>query len=287
MKIKEVETRTGLVRKNIRYYESEELLTPGREEGNRYRNYSEEDISRLLKIKLLRQLGVPIRDIREYFEGSLGLREIMARRRSQIDQELEQLRKMGQLCLRLEDEPELDPGNVEQCLKEISEEEKKGALFQNIRRDWTNYNKELHETFIYIEAEGELLNPHDFARETAIYAQKHHMAYETVRLDQTYAIVKLEGIQYLASYTCIRFRFAKIPMVKLTRCKPPKERVSLGKFIFLSILPLLLIMGGIAFNILGNTYFPGHPHLYQFVPMACFVGSFFLVSSSRNIRYHD
>ena len=84
MKIKEVETRTGLVRKNIRYYESEELLTPGREEGNRYRNYSEEDISRLLKLKLLRQLGVPIRDIREYFEGSLGLREIMARRRSQM-----------------------------------------------------------------------------------------------------------------------------------------------------------------------------------------------------------
>ena len=32
MKMKEVETRTGLDRKNIRYYESEELLEPGRTE---------------------------------------------------------------------------------------------------------------------------------------------------------------------------------------------------------------------------------------------------------------
>ena len=44
MKMKEAEARTGLDRKNIRYYESEELLAPRRTEGNRYRDYSEEDI---------------------------------------------------------------------------------------------------------------------------------------------------------------------------------------------------------------------------------------------------
>jgi len=45
MKMKEAEARTGLDRKNIRYYESEELLAPRRTEGNRYRDYSEEDIA--------------------------------------------------------------------------------------------------------------------------------------------------------------------------------------------------------------------------------------------------
>ena len=35
MKMKEAEVRTGLDRKNIRYYESEELLAPRRTEGNR------------------------------------------------------------------------------------------------------------------------------------------------------------------------------------------------------------------------------------------------------------
>ena len=42
MKMKEAEARTGLDRKNIRYYESEELLAPRRTEGNRYRDYSKE-----------------------------------------------------------------------------------------------------------------------------------------------------------------------------------------------------------------------------------------------------
>ena len=63
MKMKEAEARTGLDRKNIRYYESEELLAPRRTEGNRYRDYSEEDIERLLEIRFLRQLGIPIRDL--------------------------------------------------------------------------------------------------------------------------------------------------------------------------------------------------------------------------------
>ena len=100
-------------------------------------NYSVEDIDRLLKIKLLRQLGIPIKDIHGYFEGSVGLGEVMARRRSQIDQELEQLKKMGQLCDRLEEQEDLTPVDVEQCLKEIREEADRGALFQNIRKDWT------------------------------------------------------------------------------------------------------------------------------------------------------
>ena len=51
MKMKEAEIRSGLDRKNIRYYESEELLAPRRTEGNRYRDYSEEDIERLLEIR--------------------------------------------------------------------------------------------------------------------------------------------------------------------------------------------------------------------------------------------
>lgn len=285
MKMKEVETRTGLDRKNIRYYESEELLTPRRDEGNRYRNYSVEDIDRLLKIKLLRQLGIPIKDIHGYFEGSVGLGEVMARRRSQIDQELEQLKKMGQLCDRLEEQEDLTPVDVEQCLKEIREEADRGALFQNIRKDWTMYRQELHKTFIYIEAEGELLKPEDFARETAVYALKHKLDYETVRLDKTYAIVKLEGIAYQASYTTIAYRFAQMPMVKLTRCRPPEKTVSIWKYIFFSLLPMLLIAGGILFNILGSRYFPGHPRLYHFVTMACFAGAFFLAVSKKNVNY--
>ena len=98
MKMKEAEIRSGLDRKNIRYYESEELLAPRRTEGNRYRDYSEEDIERLLEIRFLRQLGIPIRDIRGLFEGRLTLSELMRMRPDRIDVEMSQLKKLEQMC---------------------------------------------------------------------------------------------------------------------------------------------------------------------------------------------
>ncbi|MDR3784395.1 MAG: MerR family transcriptional regulator, partial [Dysosmobacter sp.] len=52
-----MEARSGVPRANIRYYEAEGLLAPARS-GNGYRDYSEEDLRTLEKIKLLRRLGV-------------------------------------------------------------------------------------------------------------------------------------------------------------------------------------------------------------------------------------
>ena len=46
-------------RANIRYYEQQGLLTPARRE-NGYREYSDEDLQTLQKIKLLRHLGLSL-----------------------------------------------------------------------------------------------------------------------------------------------------------------------------------------------------------------------------------
>ena len=55
MTIKEIETLSGMTRANIRFYEAEGLLSPVREE-NGYRDYSEEDLETLKKIRLFRTL---------------------------------------------------------------------------------------------------------------------------------------------------------------------------------------------------------------------------------------
>ena len=168
MKMKEAEIRSGLDRKNIRYYESEELLVPRRTEGNRYRDYSEEDIERLLEIRFLRQLGIPIRDIRGLFEGRLTLSELMRMRLDRIDGEMSQLKKLEQMCARLEEQQTLKPLVVEQCLEEISREDGENTWLEDIRKDWKMFQKELHSQYIYFEPEGEILTPEDFARETAL-----------------------------------------------------------------------------------------------------------------------
>ena len=63
MKINEVEALVGITRKNIRFYESEGLLTPRRNSENGYRDYGEGEVRTLLQIKLMRKLGVSLEDL--------------------------------------------------------------------------------------------------------------------------------------------------------------------------------------------------------------------------------
>ena len=52
MKINEVEQQAGITKRNIRFYEQQGLLSPKRNGENGYRDYSEEDVAELKKIKL-------------------------------------------------------------------------------------------------------------------------------------------------------------------------------------------------------------------------------------------
>ena len=83
--------------KTIRYYESIGLCTPSQtDENSNYRYYSIDDIFRLDLIRLLgRQLGLPLRTIKEYFDQSADLDQLTTYLRQQeqeIDAEIEDLR---------------------------------------------------------------------------------------------------------------------------------------------------------------------------------------------------
>ena len=59
MKIKEVEELSGMTRANIRFYEKEGLLSPQRK-SNGYRDYTEEDVETLKRIRLLRSIHISL-----------------------------------------------------------------------------------------------------------------------------------------------------------------------------------------------------------------------------------
>lgn len=69
MKIKDVENRTGLTAKSIRFYETKGLIRVGRQPENDYRDYTEENVQQLMKIKLLRYLEFTVEEIRELLES--------------------------------------------------------------------------------------------------------------------------------------------------------------------------------------------------------------------------
>ena len=86
MTIKELETSLGMPRANIRLYEQEGFLTPERG-ANNYRIYSEEDVETLRKIKLLRQLGLPLDTIKQVKSGELGLDTALARQQRTLEEQ--------------------------------------------------------------------------------------------------------------------------------------------------------------------------------------------------------
>ena len=87
MFINEVEHIVGLSKKSIRYYEENGLLNPKRNKNNDYRIYSKEDIEKLKVIKFLRELNVPIRELKLLNEGNLTLQDCMKERIKKIESE--------------------------------------------------------------------------------------------------------------------------------------------------------------------------------------------------------
>ena len=90
MTIKEMEARTGLTRANIRFYEAEGLITPERR-PNGYRDYSEEDLTVLQRVKLLRSLHMSLEEIKAVRTGDHTLAQA-------LDQHLAKLER-DQACL--------------------------------------------------------------------------------------------------------------------------------------------------------------------------------------------
>ncbi len=97
MTIKEIETRSGMTRANIRFYEAEGLLEPSRLE-NGYRDYSEDDLAALDRIRLLRGLHVPLDEIRALQKGARTLVEVLEWQLPALEREQTQLGRAAELC---------------------------------------------------------------------------------------------------------------------------------------------------------------------------------------------
>ncbi len=135
MKINEVEAAVGVTKKNIRFYEEEGLISPSREPGNGYRSYSQADVERLRRIKLLRKLDVPLAEIREMLEGRKTLAEGMALQLERLNTRRKDLNEAIGFCEVLEkDTVSLNELDVEQTLARLAAREEQGVTFVNIER---------------------------------------------------------------------------------------------------------------------------------------------------------
>ncbi len=132
MKIKEMESRSGIDRATIRYYEKEGLFEPLRTD-NGYREYSEKDLELLMKIKLLRSLHVTLDDIRSVIKGKTSLRDTVSSQTKFLDSEEENITYAKEMCRTIyKNEMNFEQLDAEKYLTEIdrSSEESGSKYFQ-------------------------------------------------------------------------------------------------------------------------------------------------------------
>lgn len=132
MKINEVEALSGISKKNIRFYEEQGLLNPKRNAENGYREYCDEDVQILRRIRLLRKLDVPIDEIRQMFSGTHTVGDGMRRHIITLEREQRNLEQAISLCEELShsDIPiaQLD---TEGMLSRMEQMEQSGTTFSN------------------------------------------------------------------------------------------------------------------------------------------------------------
>ena len=106
-------------------------MCPHRSE-NGYRDYRQEDVETLQRIKLLRKLGLPLTEIRKMQQGTLTLGDGMGRHLITLERERENLRQAMELCQSLRDTgqslPALDAGAL---LERLAQMEQEGTTFMD------------------------------------------------------------------------------------------------------------------------------------------------------------
>ena len=100
MRTGEVEKLTEVKEANIKFYEREGLIKPRRNE-NGYRDFSDEDVKIINRIKTLRMLDVPIPEIKKLFDGDVQLEAVLEERLSEMNLQAKVLDNRMESCRRI------------------------------------------------------------------------------------------------------------------------------------------------------------------------------------------
>ena len=134
MKINQVAELVDITKKNIRFYEDQGLVEPGRDPQNGYREYTMDDVEQLRQVKLMRQLGVSCDDIRKMREGKLSLEKCMRDHLIELDRNSMNIEHMKEVCqVMAEEEEDYSSVDASVYLEKMKELEKGGVRFMNVK----------------------------------------------------------------------------------------------------------------------------------------------------------
>ena len=143
MKIKQVEELVGITSKNIRFYEEQGLLQPRRTE-NGYRDYRQEDVEQLKRVKLFRKLGVPVEQIGKLFQGRISVNDCLENQEAALKREQDNIEKLCVLTHEmLAGSLSIEKLDSDYWLDEVEKMEKEGIDFVNVSKIDIHMKKKL------------------------------------------------------------------------------------------------------------------------------------------------
>ena len=244
--IKEAEELTGISRQNIRYYEKMGLLNPKRDAGNGYRKYDEEDIGRLKAILLFRKLDMPLEEIRKLLDHEIDLQQALDTQKAYLQKEQQKLEAALAFCdtIQEQDLAELD---INRCLQEIEEQEKRGNTFADILHDYKAVAEMEKKRAFTFWPDDFCTTPRQMTDELCRYANENNLDL-VITKEGLMPEFTLDGIEYRAVRIHVRGGMAiHAEMIHPEDYIPQgmsEKRYSILRMIVVAIVPLACILAG-------------------------------------------
>ena len=197
MNAKQAEEKTGITRRNLRFYEDRGLIHPSRNPENDYRDYSENDIEVLKKIRALRMLDVSLEDIASLFKEEKTLKQVMTAQEEKLKQRRQELDTAIRFCRELQNEVP----DVNALLDRMDQPEVRENLFTGWLRDYQAVARAEARKQFYFNADKEIGNYRDLTMALFAYGEKQNQEI-VITKEGLPAEFTMDGIEYTADRLC-------------------------------------------------------------------------------------
>lgn len=96
----EIAKKLSTTKRTLRFYDQIGLLTPSFVSAGGHRVYTDEDVEKLYKIRLLKSLGLSLKQVKLIFEESaLGWEDLLQQQLTEIEKQLKKYKLMQEIVL--------------------------------------------------------------------------------------------------------------------------------------------------------------------------------------------
>lgn len=245
MNIKQAEKISGVSRQNIRFYEREGLLTPVRNPENDYREYSDGDVQRLKRIRLLRMLDMPLEQIRMLLDGSVTLNQAAAIQEERLTERIGQLSAARGFCAELCQLGDLEQLDTDAMLRRMEEPENRKSLSSDWLEDYRRVVQAESRKAFTFTPDGAVTNPEEFSQALRAYARDCGGEL-IITKEGMYPEFTLDGIEYSAERFYNHYRGIPVAHIRCQALHPeelepdvPKKRKTVIKLLNFGLVVLL------------------------------------------------